>query len=134
MTTTPSILLIEDDIDDQEIFTSALAFIDSGIVCTLAANGYEAIMHLNGTAVLPDLIFLDLNMPMMNGVQFLREVKAAHKANRKPSNLVRSSSSPSRKSFRSWWACCTACFFRLPAKQFSNLTNACRATGTPGFP
>lgn len=80
MITTPSILLIEDDTDDQEIFTSALAFIDNGIVCSLAANGYDAIMHLNETTVLPDLIFLDLNMPMMNGVQFLREVKAGHKA------------------------------------------------------
>ncbi|RPE14177.1 response regulator [Chitinophaga lutea] len=80
MTTTPSILLIEDDIDDQEIFTSALAFIDNGIVCSVAANGYEAIMHLNNAATLPDLIFLDLNMPMMNGSQFLREVKAGHKA------------------------------------------------------
>ncbi|WP_343699946.1 response regulator [Chitinophaga sp.] len=80
MITTPSILLIEDDVDDQEIFTSALAFIDSGIVCSIAANGYEAIMHLNEAVALPDLIFLDLNMPMMNGVQFLREVKAGHKA------------------------------------------------------
>lgn len=80
MITTPSIMLIEDDIDDQEIFTSALAFIDSGIVCSLAANGYEAIMHLNEVAALPDLIFLDLNMPMMNGMQFLREIKAGHRA------------------------------------------------------
>lgn len=80
MLNTPTILLIDDDIDDQEIFTSALAFIDNAITCTIAPNGYEGIMQLNEADALPDLIFLDLNMPVMNGIQFLREVKAAHKA------------------------------------------------------
>lgn len=65
--------------DDQEIFTSALAFIDNSIVCNIAPNGYEGIMQLKDMALLPDLIFLDLNMPMMNGVQFLREVKATER-------------------------------------------------------
>ncbi|RPD38619.1 response regulator [Chitinophaga barathri] len=79
-TNVPTILLIDDDTDDQEMFLSALEFIDESIVCNTAPNGYEAIMQLNDADSLPDLIFLDLNMPVMNGVQFLREVKVAHKA------------------------------------------------------
>ncbi|MGX5818715.1 response regulator [Chitinophaga lutea] len=80
MMTRPLILLIEDDPDDQELFSSALAFIDDSIICRKAVNGYEAIMHLNDAETLPDLIFLDLHMPVMNGRQFLREVKAGHRA------------------------------------------------------
>lgn len=79
MVQAPHILLIDDDIDDQEIFTSALAFIDNAIVCNIAPNGYEGIQQLKESDTLPDLIFLDLNMPVMNGLQFLREVKATKK-------------------------------------------------------
>lgn len=72
----PNLLLIDDDADDQEIFLSALAFIDNSIRCSLASNGQEAIQHLGASESLPDLIFLDLNMPVMNGMQFLQELKS----------------------------------------------------------
>ncbi|WP_341834580.1 response regulator [Chitinophaga pollutisoli] len=83
-TTLPNILLIDDDTDDQEIFLSALAFIDNQIRCSLAANGQEGIDHLNVSASLPDIIFLDLNMPVMNGMQFLQELKGSHRAKNVP--------------------------------------------------
>ncbi len=76
-TSLPKLLLIDDDADDQEIFLSALAFIDNSIPCTIAANGHEGIQHLSAGGTLPDLIFLDLNMPVMNGMQFLQELKAS---------------------------------------------------------
>lgn len=75
-TSVPNLLLIDDDADDQEIFLSALAFIDDSIRCKLAANGQEGLQQLNSAAPLPDLIFLDLNMPVMNGIQFLQELKS----------------------------------------------------------
>lgn len=71
----PSILLVDDDIDDQEIFTSALAFIDPSIVCSIVPNGMEGIRLLKNAVLMPDLVFLDLNMPLMNGIQFLKEAK-----------------------------------------------------------
>lgn len=83
-TTLPTVLLIDDDADDQEIFLSALAFIDNQIQCSLAANGQEGIHHLNVSESLPDLIFLDLNMPVMNGMQFLKEMKGSHRAKNIP--------------------------------------------------
>lgn len=79
-TALPKLLLIDDDADDQEIFLSALAFIDNSIHCTIATNGHDGLQHLSATEALPDLIFLDLNMPVMNGMQFLQEMKDNHLA------------------------------------------------------
>lgn len=38
-----------------------------------ASNGQEAINHLNAVAILPDLILLDLMMPVKDGFQFRKE-------------------------------------------------------------
>ena len=42
--------------------------------CITAVNGKVALEMLNTDRVIPDIIFLDLNMPLMNGLQFLQEV------------------------------------------------------------
>ncbi|MGI8893221.1 MAG: response regulator [Bacteroidia bacterium] len=69
-----NILLVDDDDDDQEIFLAALGEIDKSIKCTIAGNGREALEMLNNGLVNPDIILLDLNMPVMNGQQFLLEI------------------------------------------------------------
>lgn len=63
--------LVDDDIDDQEIFLSVMEEIAPWARCVTAFNGREAINKLSSGEVEPDLIFLDLNMPLMNGKQFL---------------------------------------------------------------
>ena len=65
--------LIDDDADDQEIFLSVLQELGPSIHCITATNGEEAIRRLTSREVTPDLIFVDINMPLMNGKQFLRE-------------------------------------------------------------
>jgi CheY-like chemotaxis protein len=68
--------LIDDDIDDREIFEMALKEIDDSHICITANNGIEAIEKLrNDVEFIPDFIFLDLNMPRMNGRQCLEEIK-----------------------------------------------------------
>ncbi len=70
-----TLLLVDDDVDDQEIFILALQEIECSITCFTAGNGQEAIQSLTSHTVNPDLIFLDMNMPRMNGIQFLQQIK-----------------------------------------------------------
>ena len=71
------ILLIDDDDDDQEIFVKALADISDSVACSVYSNAQKALQDLIEKKINPDVIFLDLNMPIMNGHQFLIEVKKA---------------------------------------------------------
>lgn len=68
-------LLIDDDRDDQVIFSMALSKALPGIECQLANSGQEAITVLDKTPLSPDLIFLDLNMPAMDGLECLRQIR-----------------------------------------------------------
>lgn len=67
-------LVIDDDTDDRELFCEALASVDPGINCEQAVDGEEALTRLSSKEQ-PDIIFLDINMPIMNGWQFLTELK-----------------------------------------------------------
>ena len=67
-------MLVDDDEDDREFFRQAMEEILPGMVCDTAANGQIALDRLNASVVRPELIFLDLNMPLMNGWQFLNEI------------------------------------------------------------
>src|SRR5690349_7796961 len=77
------VLLIEDDTDDQEVFSMVLQEIDPSIQCSFANNGIEGLERLQRSkSFRPDFIFIDLNMPMMNGFDCLREIKkSAHLEN-----------------------------------------------------
>lgn len=66
-----NIFLIEDDEDDQFFFREALSDIANATLLDVASNGKEALLKLNLFSTLPDYIFLDLNMPLMNGFEFL---------------------------------------------------------------
>jgi CheY-like chemotaxis protein len=74
-------LLIDDDTDDRELFSEALAAVNPIIVCDLAADAEEAFIKLNIERDMPDMIFLDINLPVMTGWQFLTNLKqtAAYK-------------------------------------------------------
>jgi CheY-like chemotaxis protein len=75
MTSIKNILLIDDDADDQLLFTDALREIDSGIGCLIANNGKDALEQLKNFSNLPDILFLDLNMPFLNGYELLKHLK-----------------------------------------------------------
>jgi len=70
-----TILLIDDDLDDIDFFIEAMAEIDPNIKCVSALNAIDGLKLLDASIVKPDFIFLDLNMPKMDGKQCLRLIK-----------------------------------------------------------
>jgi CheY-like chemotaxis protein len=70
-----NILLIDDDEDDREIFISAVTDAAPNVKSTTMADAADALEQLIKKELTPDLIFLDLNIPRMNGQQFLMEIK-----------------------------------------------------------
>jgi CheY-like chemotaxis protein len=77
-------LMIDDDQDDQEIFSIALKEISPSAQCVFANDGIYALDELTNDAFKPDIIFIDINMPRMNGVQCLTEIKKLSKLQQTP--------------------------------------------------
>lgn len=67
-----SVLLVEDSEIDQFIAKSILENIDGIAEIHTAFDGEEALEVLQNMSNPPDYIFLDINMPRMNGIEFLK--------------------------------------------------------------
>ena len=70
------IVNVDDDGDDREFFGDAIKAVDPQIPCVLFQNGEELLYYLKETESLPDYIFIDINMPKMNGYECAREIKS----------------------------------------------------------
>ena len=73
-----NILQIDDDSDDCELFLEALEAVSSAAY-TAIYDPTEALRRLIKNEIDPDIIFLDLNMPIMTGLEFLVEIKKEEK-------------------------------------------------------
>ena len=70
------ITLADDDEDDRLLFTDAFDELKINTVVNTFNNGQLLMDHLNNPeSVLPHIIFLDLNMPIKNGMECLAEIK-----------------------------------------------------------
>jgi CheY-like chemotaxis protein len=72
----PIILYAEDDFDDFESIKEALQQISDQQLLLHARNGQEAVSQIEKATVLPSLVVLDLNMPVMDGKEVLQWLKA----------------------------------------------------------
>ena len=75
-----SILIIEEDTNSVQEIKKELAKLNLGFEVQTAKNGAEGLQVLTNSKKLhlPDLILLNLNMPVMNGFEFLRITKSYH--------------------------------------------------------
>jgi CheY-like chemotaxis protein len=64
----------------------------------VARDGKEALLHLRTVGTKPQVILLDINMPRMNGLEFLRELRADPKLARIAVFVMSTSANPSDKS------------------------------------
>lgn len=69
-------LLIDDDIDDQEIFLMALNEVRTPVHCIVTNDCIDGLKKLSPAAsYAPDYIFLDVNLHKMDGIECLQEIK-----------------------------------------------------------
>lgn len=79
------ILLADDDCDDRELFEEAISEINTTIKVKAVEDCYQLMQILKDTNIpLPDILFLDLNMPGMSGKQCLKEIKKDKRLNKLP--------------------------------------------------
>ncbi|QBZ98367.1 response regulator [Flavobacterium sangjuense] len=70
------IILADDDEDDRMLFTDAFEEMKINTKVNTFNDGVELMDYLNTpNAVLPNVLFLDLNMPKKNGIECLNEIK-----------------------------------------------------------
>lgn len=71
------VILADDDKDDQEIFEEALNETAIPTELTTVNNGTELMDHLKDESKPnPDIVFMDINMPVKNGKEVLSEIRA----------------------------------------------------------
>lgn len=66
-------LIIDDDEDELMFFVEALNYMGVSCKCTWAKSGEQGLKQL--AYLSPDVIFLDYNMPRMNGLECLKAIK-----------------------------------------------------------
>jgi len=91
-----TILYVDDDADDRQIFKEALAGIDPHHLCVTARDGLDALSRL-AEGPLPDVIFLDINMPLMDGKTCLRELRSHRQTANIPIVMFTTSHNPEEK-------------------------------------
>jgi len=77
-------VLIDDDADDRALFVSAMIDVAGDFDVIVFENAQEAIRRIRDREIIPDVIFLDLNMPGINGYQLLVYLKGQIRYNRIP--------------------------------------------------
>jgi CheY-like chemotaxis protein len=117
------ILIVDDEKSERELFSHALS--ETGVRCTVqqSVNGRAALDLLGSAGIsLPDIVFLDLNMPVMDGRETLEMIKTRWKA--LPVFIFSTASSPEEV---------TACYsaganlFLVKPSDFSELVHMLRS-------
>jgi CheY-like chemotaxis protein len=75
------IFLVDDDADDREFFSEALKEVGRNVRLAVFSSGDEVLNELRSGETLPDIIFLDLYMPRMDGRECLAKIRSDARLN-----------------------------------------------------
>jgi len=89
-----TIFHIDDDDDDIDFFATAVNQLSAAVSYFSFTNAGEALQKLLTGETPPDVIFLDLNMPVINGQEFLLRLKTIESLQDIPVIILSSSSDP----------------------------------------
>ncbi len=123
-------VLVDDDIDDRDIFGMALREAGPDVKLVEATDGEEALDLLRDQSFIPSFIFLDLNMPRMSGTECLKELRKYHHLHNVPI-IVYSTSSAERD--RSAAEVAGAQLYFTKPSSVGNLTDTLRTIFVPRF-
>lgn len=124
-----TIMIIDDDSDDRHFFVEAVKEINLDFQCIEAEHGEDAIKQLNNATRLPHYIFLDLNMPVIDGEKCLKALKADDRFKKTPviiysTSISNRSITELRKLFASDFIHKPTDIFRLPEEIISSIKTA----------
>ena len=69
-----AIIIIEDDLDDQEMFADVFKELDYKNEIIFFNDGQEALDYLTKNTIEPFIVFSDINMPKLNGMQLREQI------------------------------------------------------------
>ncbi len=78
------VLFADDDSDEAYLFNEAIEHLGLSVQISKAKDGNNLIEMLSINDQLPDLLFLDLNMPYKDGIETLKELRADHRYDNLP--------------------------------------------------
>ena len=90
MTKPTRVLVVEDDPGTQTLLRKQLGA--KGFDVQIATNGFDALMQLEKST--PDLILCDVNMPELDGIGFVRAIKAKNETRKIPVIFLTASNDP----------------------------------------
>ncbi len=116
--------MAEDDEEDVFLFKEVLTDLNVDVNLEVADNGIELMKMLEDAEVLPELIFLDLNMPLKNGMLCLQEIKTNQRW--KNINVVMLSTSSHQDQIKAAYKK-GADFYMIKATSYTDFKNAIAA-------
>lgn len=94
ITRSKTIVYVDDDEDDRDIFREVMRDLNLGLNLVLAKDGHDALAKLE--EINPICLFIDMNMPRMNGLQLLAILKRDPVLARIPAFILTTAVTPSQ--------------------------------------
>lgn len=86
------ILYLDDDFEDLEIVQAAIAGVDQSVSIHTEQDPYRALNYLQDVQPIPDVILVDINMPVMSGFEFCEKIKTDKRTKHLPLVIYSTSS------------------------------------------